>query len=180
MTFFNKSNNSILGSGSSSLLLGSSLGGLLLLGNLGEELLVVLESDLVGLVAVLLVSLVELLSAESGLSDESLDLGSLVVGLVTSGHRSVNNVLSHIVDLAETEHLSDVVGSLGTESVGSLVVGETLDISITLLDDSQGNDGEVGSVDGTSDGLSLALAGSSLPVAGATYTLMRLIILLII
>lgn len=59
------------------------------------------------------------LALDSVGSDESLDLGGNLLGLLTlllDG--SVDDVLGDGVGLVQTEELSDVVGSLGTESSG--------------------------------------------------------------
>lgn len=145
------------------------VGGLLLLEVLGEELLV----SHVGLSGLLpggnLALLVVGLAAESLLSDESLDLGGLVEGLVTLLDLSADNVLGHIVLLAESEDLTDGAGSLGTESSGLLNVGEASDFAGALLENLEGDDTEVGAADAASDGLSLALTGSGGSVGGDPY-----------
>ena len=120
---------------------GGSLGGLgvsvvsclSLLDVLGEDL-VVLGLVFLGLLeSVDLLSLDELLSSQSLLGHESLDLGGLVESLVTLLDFSANNVLSNIVLLSEGEDLADVVGTLGSESAGLVSVSNTFDLSITLL-----------------------------------------------
>ena len=109
-------------------------GGLSLLDDLGEDL-VVICSELLGLLEALnLCSLNELLSSKSLLGNESLDLGALIESLVTLLNFAANNVLSHVILFAESEDLADVAGSLGSKSAGLVVSGNTLDISITLLD----------------------------------------------
>ena len=102
---------------------------------LGEDLIVV-GSDFLGLLEALNLGLLgKSLSSESLLGDESLDLGALVESLVTLLDLAANNVLSHIVLLSECEDLADVAGSLGAESAGLVVSGNSLDVSITLLSD---------------------------------------------
>ena len=118
---------------------------------LGEDL-VVIGSELLGLLEALNLSLLgELLSSESLLGDESLDLGALVEGLVALLDFAADNVLSHVVVLAESEHLADVAGSLGSESAGLVVGGHTFDISVTLLDDLEGDDSQIRAADATAD-----------------------------
>ena len=124
--------------------------------------LVVIGSELLGLLeAINLGSLDELLSSESLLGNESLDLGALVESLVTLLDLAADDVLSDIVLLAESEDLADVAGSLGTKSAGLVVGGHTLDVSITLLNDLKGDDGKIGATDAATDGLSLSLTSSS-------------------
>ena len=118
---------------------------------LGENLLV-LSSELLGLlVAVELFSLEEGLSSESLLGDESLDVGGLVESLVTLLDLTAHNVLSHVVLLTEGEDLSDVASSLGAESAGLVVRGDTFDLSISLLDDSEGDDSKIRAADAAAD-----------------------------
>lgn len=118
---------------------------------LGENLLV-LSSELLGLlVAVELFSLEEGLSSESLLGDESLDVGGLVESLVTLLDLTAHNVLSHVVLLTEGEDLSDVASSLGAESAGLVVSGDTFDLSISLLDDSEGDDSKIRAADAAAD-----------------------------
>lgn len=122
-----------------------------LLDVLGEDL-VVLCLVVLGLLESLgLVSLLEGLSSESLLGDESLDLGGLVESLVALLDFSSDYVLSHIVLLSEGEGLSNGGGSLGAESSGLVTVGHTFDFGVSLLGDSEGNDGEIGATDAASD-----------------------------
>jgi len=131
--------------------MGSGGSGLPFLDVLGEDL-VVIGSELLGLLEALNLGLLsELLSSESLLGYESLDLGALVEGLVALLDFAADNVLSHVVVLAESEHLADVAGSLGTESAGLVVSGHTFNISITLLDDLESDDSQIGAADATAD-----------------------------
>ena len=75
------------------------LGSLLLLEVLGEELFVSNVVLLGALPSVLLDVLVDSLSSDSLLGNESLDLWGLVEGLVSSDEFSSDNVLSNIVNL---------------------------------------------------------------------------------
>jgi len=72
---------------------------------------------------------------------------------------------TNIVLLGETEETSDLGGSLWSQSLWVGDIGQTGHLSLTLLDNNQGQDGKVHSDDATSDGLSLALSGASGPVA---------------
>ncbi len=153
--------------------------GLSLLDVLREDF-VILSSEFLGLLeAVNLSSLEECLSSNSLLGDESLDLGGFVESLVTLLDLSSNNVLSHVVGLSESEDLSDVGGSLGSESSGLGVGGHTVDLSLALLDDLEGDDGKIGTADAASDGLSLSLTSSSGSVGCGLYLKIKLIFLLI-
>jgi len=134
------------------------------------EDLVVLGSLLLGsLESVDLLSLDELLSSESLLGDESLDLWWLVESLVSLLDFSSDNVLSNIVLLSEGEDLSNVVGSLGAESSWLVTVSNTFDLLIALLDDFELDDGKIWTADAASDWLSLSLTGSSWSVSWSLY-----------
>jgi hypothetical protein len=107
----------------------------LFLGVLGKEFLVLLVGLLGVLVAVLNFGLVELFASKTGLGDQALDLGGLVESLVLSLDFTTNNVLTNIILLlVKSECLNDVVSSLGTESVSAGNVGDTIDVFLTLLD----------------------------------------------
>lgn len=125
-------------------------------------------------------------------SDQTLDLGSLGVGLcalllgldlaaddelanlqklwpsdstlaIKDWRRSYEQ--THIIFLAETEETADLGGTLGTEALGSDDVGDAGDVVVTLLDDGEGEDGEVHGDDAAADALPLALAGAAGAVA---------------
>lgn len=122
--------------------MGSDLCGLLLgflfLGVLGEQLLVLLETITGGLVTADYLSLVLSLSAETGLSDEALDLGRLVESLVLSLDLAANNVLADIVLLlVKGEGLDDLVSALDTKAVGAFNVGHSLDVLLAALHDAE-------------------------------------------
>ena len=112
--------------------------GFLLLGVLGEQLLVLLETIAGGLVTADYLSLVLSLSAETGLSDEALDLGRLVESLVLSLDLAANNVLADIVlFLVKGEGLDDLVSALDTKAVGAFNVGHSLDVLLAALHDAE-------------------------------------------
>ena len=112
--------------------------GFLLLGVLGEQLLVLLETITGGLVTADYLSLVLSLSAETGLSDEALDLGRLVESLVLSLDLAANNVLADIVLLlVKGEGLDDLVSALDTKAVGAFNVGHSLDVLLAALHDAE-------------------------------------------
>lgn len=147
--------------------LGSGLLGLLLLSVLGEELLVLLNILAGGLVAVDVIGLDGVLAAETGLGDETLDLGGLVVGLVLALDLTGNNVLADVVlFLVKVEGLDDVVATLGSELVGTVDVGDTGDLGVSLLHNTEEDGSEVVGNDAAADGLSLALTSAGGLVTG--------------
>jgi len=164
---------SLLGSGDSSLLgrLLGLAGSLLLLGVLGDELLVLGSGLLGGLEAVSLLSLLELLSAHALLGDQSLDLGSFVVSLVTTLDLTASNVAADVVLLlVEAEDGSDLVLSLLKETGGNILVGAAFDLLITLLHDLEGDDSEVGAGDATTDRTSSSVTSSLGVEEGSSYS----------
>ena len=159
------------GLGSNNWLWGSFLGsGLLLLEVLGEELLIS-DMSLLGFDPLLLLGLlVDNLSSDSLLGDESLNTWRLVEGLVTSLDLSSNDVLSDIIlSLSEDEGLSNVSSSLWSESSWSLDVGKSSNVLISLDENLKGDDSKIWSTDASSAGLSLSLSGSSWSVEGDSY-----------
>lgn len=117
---------------------------------LGEDLIVLSLSFLFLLVSLLLLLLVDSLSSESLLSDESLNFRGLVEGLVALLDFSPHNVLSHIILLSQSEHLSDVVGSLGSKSSWLVTISNTLNLTFSLLGDLKSNHSKIGSTDTSS------------------------------
>jgi len=78
---------------------------------------------------------------EGDWGDESLDFGCDGLGLLAlllDG--ATDDVLGDWVRLLEGEELADVVGALGTETTGDLLVGQTLDLALSLFDDGQVQD----------------------------------------
>jgi hypothetical protein len=86
----------------------------------------------------------DVLSPESLLSDQPLDLGGPVEGLVALLDLALDNVLPDVVLFAEGKGLSDVVSSLRSESLGYVDVGESFDLLLSLLLDGELDDSEVG------------------------------------
>jgi hypothetical protein len=124
--------------------------GSLFLDVLGEDLFILGLGLLFLLVSLLLLLLVDSLSSESLLSDESLYFRGFVEGLVTFLDFSPDNVLSDIILLPESEHLSDVVGSLGSESSWLVTISNTLNLTFSLLGDLKSNHSKIGSTDAAS------------------------------
>lgn len=117
----------------------------------------------------------EVLAAETGLSDHALDVGGLVESLVLTLDLAGNDVLANIILLfVEGEGLNDVVTSLGAESVGTLDIGDTVDLSVATFHNSEEDDSEVRADDAATDGLSLALTRAGGLVAAGTYRSIRL------
>ena len=95
--------------------------------------------------------LVDGLSSDSFLGNESLDLGGFVEGLVSKFDFSSHDVLSDIVLLlSEGEGADDVVGSLGSKSSRSGAVGEAGNFSFSFDENFEGDNSEVGSADASS------------------------------
>ena len=100
---------------------------------------------------------------------KSLDLGCLCVCLLSLlGDLSSDHKLSYIIFLGQVEELADLGGTLWSKTFWLGDIGESGDIGLALLDDCQGEDGEVVSRDATSNGFSLSLARSSGSVARVT------------
>ena len=84
--------------------------------------------------AILLILLVELLSSKTGLGDQALDLRALVESLILSFDFASDNIFANIIfPFFKSESLDDIVSSLGTKSVGTRDVSNTIDILLTLL-----------------------------------------------
>ena len=153
------------------------LGSFLLLEVLGEEFLVRDVGLFVGFPGVDSGVLGDDLSSNSLLGDESLDVGGFVENFTigSSGLSwSSDNVLSNIIGLSENESFSNVSGSLWSKSSWSLGIGEAFNFSISLDEDSKGDDRDVGSNDASSAGLSLSLSRSSWSVKGDTYNSIKI------
>lgn len=110
------------------------------------------------------------LALQSPTGNKSLDLGSFGVwlgALLFASHLSAHNKLANVVLLCQIEELSNVVGSLGSESLwhNRVSVGETGNVGFTLLDYNQVKSLHVGADNATSNRLSAALSSSSLAVA---------------
>jgi hypothetical protein len=98
--------------------------------------------------------------------DQALDLGGLgVVLLALTGDGAADDELADVVLLVETEESADLGGTLGAESLGVDNVGQAGDVALTLLDDAEGEDGEILTGDGTANTLALTLTGTAGAVA---------------
>lgn len=117
---------------------------------LGENLFILGLGLLLLCESVLLLLLVDSLSSQSLLSDESLYFRGFVEGLVALLDFSPDNVLSDIILLPESEHLSDVVGSLGSKSSWLVTISNTLNLTFSFLGDLKSNHSKIGSTDASS------------------------------
>lgn len=93
-------------------------------------------------------------------SDQPLDLGGLILLLlaILKGQGPLDHVLADIVILAQVEQFPDLAGALGSKSPGDGVVGESGDLTLTLLDNSQVEDGKITVNNTSADRLTLALS----------------------
>ena len=132
---------------------------------LREDLVVLGSGFLFLLVSLLLLFLIDSLSSESLLSNESLNFRGLVESLISLFNFSPHDVLSNIISLSEGEHLSDVVSSLGSKSSWFVTISNSFNLSFSLSCDLEGNDCKIRSADASSYGLSLSLTSSSGSVA---------------
>ena len=144
---------SLFGLGGGGLLLGlGCTSSLLLLDVLRDELLVLGGLLLGSLIAFRLLSLDELLAADTLFSDQTLDLGYFVVGLVTTSDLTLGDIAAHIILLlVQAENGGNLVLSLLEETVRNLLVSAAFNLGVALLDNLEGDDGEVGTSDAAAD-----------------------------
>ena len=157
-----------------SLFLGSSSGGLLLSGFLllkifWENFFVGLGILLARLPSLLLVSLQDGLSSESGGSDKSLNIWRLVSGLLTNLDFSSHNIFGWIILLSEGECLSDAADSLWSKSSWSWSISESWNLCFSLNENLECDDSKIWSADASSSRLSLSLSRSSWSVKCSSY-----------
>jgi len=149
-------------------LLGLVVGGLGLSDALVEDLSVLVGSILGRLCAAALERNAVALVLEALRSDQALDLGGLGVwlrALLLGLDLAADNELANIIILAETEEAAELGGTLGTKTLGQHGVSQAGDVGITLLDDGEGEDGQVHADDAATDGLPLALSITARSVA---------------
>jgi len=107
---------------------------------------------------------------ETERGDETLDFRSLGVWLGIRLLRALNltpdDILANVVLLGQVEEFPDLGSPLGTETLGEDVLREAGEGGVTLLDDHEGEHGDIGTNDAAADGLALALAGAAGAVAG--------------
>lgn len=157
----------LLHGGSSSLLELRALS-LLLVDTLSKELGVLSSSIPGSLGSLSLDSSKSALALKALRGNETLDLWSLGVGLliwVLWLNLTADNVLANIILLAQVEELSDLGGSLWSQSLWERDVGQARNIVVSLLDDDQGQNGKIWPNNASTDGLSLALTSAAWSVA---------------
>jgi hypothetical protein len=99
-------------------------------------------------------------------SNQALDLRGLgVLLLALLGNSAADDELADVVLLVETEESANFGGTLGAEALGVDDVGQTRDLRFALLDDAEGENGQVQSSDGTANTLTLALTSATGSVA---------------
>ena len=134
------------------------------MGSLGNKLFVVGSQGLGSLLSSFSSLLDQDLSSELLWSQKSLDLWTLLNLLLTNLLGVLNDELSDIVVLGQVEELSNLGGSLWTKGSWVAGIGDAREFLLTLLDNDQVKDGQVGTDDATSDGLSSSLTVSTSPL----------------
>lgn len=81
--------------------------------------------------------------------------------LLFAGDLPSNDKFAHIVLLLEVEESADLGRTLWAEAFGKDGVGEARDLLLALLDDDEGEDGNVGTDDATADRLASTLASAT-------------------
>jgi len=105
--------------------------------------------------------------------DQALDLGSLSLRLLLTFSQfdgSSYDVLTDVVILGQVKQLPDLSGSLGTETTGDRRVSQTWNIGLSLLDDDEVKNGEIGIDDASSDAPSVTLTSTARTVARVLST----------
>merc|ERR1712105_319230 len=100
--------------------------------------------------------------------DETLHLGrsKLLLLSVLQGKGPLNDILANVILLGQLENFLDLAGTLGSQPARDGVIGQSGDLSLSLLDDGHGEDGEVAVDDAPADRLPLALSILAGTVAG--------------
>jgi len=78
-------------------------------------------------------------------------LGVLLATLLLVGAGASNDVLAHIILVAEVEQLADLAGTLGTNTAGDDLVGKARDLLLTLLHDDGVDDRKIVGDDAATD-----------------------------
>merc|ERR1719220_1451435 len=92
--------------------------------------------------------------------DQALHLGrsKLLLLSILKGKGPLNDILADIVLLGQVEKLPDLASTLGSQPASDRVVGQSGDLSLSLLDDGHGEDREVAVDDAPADRLPLTLS----------------------
>jgi len=104
-------------------------------------------------------------------SNQTLDLWRLGIWLLALTlwlNLTTNNELANIIILGETEELSDLCSTFGTEALRVNNVGDAGDFIVALLDDAECEKGQVHGNDAATDRFTLALTSAAGSVAGVT------------
>jgi len=104
--------------------------------------------------------------------DQTLDLGSLGVRLLSLGlgcDLTTDDKLANVVLLGQSVKFANLGGTLGSQSFRLCDVGDAGDVALALLDDDDGEDGEVHADNATTNRLSLAFSSSARAVAGVAF-----------
>jgi len=104
--------------------------------------------------------------------NETLDLWCLGVWLLALTlwlDFSADNELANIILLVETEETADLGGTLWSETLWLNNIGQSWDITFTLLDDSKSEDGKILCDNASTDGLALAFTVTAWAVARVTF-----------
>ena len=88
------------------------------------------------------------------------------MGTNLKGEWPLDDVLANIVLLGQVEQLPNLAGTLRSQPARDGVVGQSGNLSLSLLDDGHGQDGEVAVDDAPADRLPLALSILARAVAG--------------
>ena len=107
----------------------------------------------------LLLSNAGLLVAQHAVSDQTLDLGSLIALVAVVLEGAAHHEVTHVVLLGQTEQLADVASSLGSKAagLGGGLVGESGDLLLALLHDHEVQHADISTHNASSHGLSLSL-----------------------
>jgi hypothetical protein len=101
-----------------------------------------------------------------------LDLGGLGVGLllrILGLDFPSDNKLADIVLLGQIEKLANFARSLGTETFRVRDIGDSGNFLVTLLDDDDREDREIGADDAASDGFAFSFSGTAGSVARVPF-----------
>lgn len=135
-----------------------------------EELVVVLACGLLLQGVALLKGALVPLALQALGGDQALDLGCLPHGLLASlaGNLAADDVLADIIVLGKVVQLADLACALGAQAAGLLNIGQSSDLAVTLLQDNEVKNRQVGADNAAADGLALALTAAALAEGGHT------------
>lgn len=138
---------------------------------LGKQLSIIVGSILAGFRSSALERDSVTLVLQTLWGDKTLDLGSLGVWLLALtlwNNFSSNDELANIILLVKTEESSNLGGTLGSKALWLNLIGQTWDVTLTLLDDGESKDSKILGDNATTNRLALALTSAAWAVAGVT------------